>query len=182
MNTGFIYFVCRSCPLRMFSPLTWTSNLKRKRKEEKKRKKSLALSPPALHSVARATVAILPCPVGLGYTSQAGHKCGMTVERGRDGQGGEKEAEGWMPTHRLSWLNKSQEGVSILSNRISASDSSFSNLHIFSSLSLSMTLNWISLGCGRFEDIILGFWKHHSTFFTIFYNRSKKYRNIEKRH
>lgn len=65
------------------SPITWTSN-----------QKNLSLSPPALHSVARATAAILPCPICLGYTSQAGHKCGMTVREGKQiGRDRERDRE-----------------------------------------------------------------------------------------
>ena len=51
------------------------------------------------------------------------------------------------------------------------SGSSFMKVNISWFLSSSMTLNWLSLGCGQnktFEDVILGFWKHWSTFFTIF--------------
>lgn len=58
-----------------------------------KRKKKISHSLlRALHSVARATAAILPCPICLGYTSQAGHECGMTV-RERESREGETEKE-----------------------------------------------------------------------------------------
>lgn len=115
-------------PAALFSyslnlPITWTFN--------QNGKKNLSLSPPALHSVARATAAILPCPIGLGYTSQAGHKCGMTVrerkqgewDRERDGDKdrAEGETEGWeeggqWPRHKdfeifsPDYMNKSRAG------------------------------------------------------------------------
>lgn len=56
---------------------------------ENKGKNSLTLCPPPLLlSVTRETAAILPCPFGLPwYTSQDGHKCGMTVGKGSGGGG-----------------------------------------------------------------------------------------------
>ena len=47
-------------------------------------------------------------------------------------------------------------------------------MDIFWFLSSSMTVNWLSLGCGQnktFEDIVLGFGKHWLIFFTIFIDR-----------
>lgn len=100
------------------SPITWTSN-------QKGKKINLSLSPPTLHSVARATAAILPCPICFGHTSQAGHKCGMTVrvgeQRGWDGdtarkKGRQRDGEGDWPQRRdlqiISpglWWNKKQD-------------------------------------------------------------------------
>lgn len=86
-STGFSFSFCVTAALFSQSP-SFPSNLNiQPKRKGKGRKKHPSLSPPAPHSVARATVAILPCPVGLGYTSQAGHKCGMTVrdEEQREG-------------------------------------------------------------------------------------------------
>lgn len=94
------------------------------------KRNDLSHFPPALRSVARATAAILPCPICLGYTSQAGHKCGMTVREGRQrgwvgergsesereregGETGGRREEGW-PRHEESliisqWLQKKKK-------------------------------------------------------------------------
>lgn len=78
-----------------------------------KRRKKIFHSPPALHSVARATVAILPCPFGLGYTSEAGHECGMTVGEGKQREREWlKDGEGHGPRHKDSQI------ISCLNNTI----------------------------------------------------------------
>lgn len=81
---------CRKTqPLSVYVPLLFSSgplhlsNSDLMMQVNQKRERS---SPPVLLSVARATVAILPCPVSLGYTSQASHKCGMTVKGPREGR------------------------------------------------------------------------------------------------
>lgn len=88
--------------------------------------------PPALRSVTRATAAILPCPICLGYTSQAGHKCGMTVqegrrrgrkrqsERSREGDGGRRprhrDAPLFFGTLRLQEMPKQKQGSAFWQN------------------------------------------------------------------
>ena len=62
--------------------------------------------------------------------------------------------------------------VIFLRKKVKFSDVSLLNVNIFYFLYSTMPVNSVSLGCGQnktFVDVMLGFWKHRSTFFTIFF-------------